>query len=290
MNVSKIAALNYPNSARRRIKFFLRVLLNGKKCLQKIEDIFSHPKLNQIIIDNPSQYTKIFFPYLYRGLKINDRISSIRNHYQFIRKYWNKKLTNAVYHKKQMHLAEISFDQDARFYIALEQTGGTRYENESEILISLFAQEKIISVGFNFTVNENGDSGIFISTMQGSSRKDFHELNHIIKDFTKKTGGMRPQMFLIFALTVIASSYNLKEILALKMNSHIKRKRIKANMDAFWDDFGGKPANENFYAMPLTYERKLIEDVKTNKRAMYKHRYKVLDNVEQQIRLALAAQ
>ena len=63
---------------------------------------------------------------------------------------------------------------------------------------------------------------------------------------------------------------------------------IKANMDAFWADFGGKPANKTVYSIPLIYERKSIESIRTNKRSMYKHRYQVLDNIEQQLRLALA--
>lgn len=288
MNVSQIATLNYPNSIRRRIKFFLRVLLYGKKCLAKIEAIFNHPKLNRIIIENPSQYTKIFRPYLYRGLKINDRILSIKNHHEFIKQRWNTTLINAVYHEKRMPLAKITFDEQSHFYIVLEPCGGTQYENESEVLISLYCHEKIISICFNFTMDENGDDGIFISSMQGSSNKNFPELKNMIKEFTKKTGGMRPQMFLIFALTVIASFYNLKKILALKTNLHLKRKRIKANPDAFWADFGGKPANKTVYSIPLIYERKSIESVRTNKRSMYKHRYHLLDNVEQQLRLALA--
>lgn len=288
MNVSEIAVLNYPNSLRRRIKFFLRVLLYGKQCLKKIEAAFNHPKLNRIIVENPSQYTKIFRPYLHRGLKINERIASIHNHHVFIKKEWSATLINAVYHEKRMPLAEIFFDEKSHFYIVLEPCGGTRYENEGEILISLFCHEKIISICFNFSINENGERGIFISSMQGSSNKHFSELNNIIKDFTKKTGGMRPHMFLIFALTIIASQYDLKEILALKTNSHIKRKRIKANMDAFWADFGGKSINETVYSLPITYERKSIESVRTNKRSMYKYRYQVLDNVEQQIRQALS--
>lgn len=288
MNVSQIAILNYPNSFRRRIKFFLRVFLYGKKCLEKIESVFNHPKLKRIITDYPSQYTKIFRPYLYRGLKINDRILSIKNHHEFIKTRWNTKLINAVYHEKRMPLAELTFDPQSPFYIVLEPAGGTQYENEGEVLISLYCHEKIISICFNFTIDENGDCGIFISSMQGSSNKNFSALKNIIKEFTKKTGGMRPQMFLIFALTVIASSYNLKQILALKTNWHLKRKRIKANMDAFWADFGGKPANKTVYDIPLVYERKPIESVRTNKRSMYKHRYEVLDNIEQQIRSALA--
>jgi len=289
MNVSQIATLNYPHSFRRRIKFFLRVFLYGKKCLAKIEAIFNHPKLKRIIIENPSQYTKIFRPYLYRGLKINDRILSIKNHHEFIKQHWNAKLINAVYLEKRMPLAEITFDEQSRFYIVLEPSGGTQYENEGEVLISLYCHEKIISICFNFTIDENGDSGIFISSMQGSSNKNFSSLNNVIKDFTKKTGGMRPQMFLIFVLTEIASFYNLKSILALKMNWHLKRKRIKANMDAFWADFGGKPANKTVYSLPLVYERKPIESVRTNKRSMYKRRYEVLDNAEQQLRAALSA-
>lgn len=123
--------------------------------------------------------------------------------------------------------------------------------------------------------------------MQGSSNKDFTELNTVIKEFTKKTGGMRPHMFLLYALTVIISIYDLKNFLAIKTDAHLKSKRIKANGDSFWVDFGGEIANKVAYTLPLTYQRKSIESVKTNKRAMYRKRYQILDSVEQQIRSAL---
>lgn len=287
MNVSEIAALNYPNSIRRRIKFFLRVLLYGKKPLSKIESIFNHPKLNRIIIENPSQYTKIFRPYLHHGLTINDRVSSIKNHHDFIKKHWNKKLINAVYCDKWMPLAEVAFDEQSHFFVGLQQCGGTQYENESEILVGLFGSKKIMSLCFNFTVDKNGEAGIFISSLQGSNKKEFPGLNEAIKNFTKKTGGMRPHAFLIFVLTVIASVYDLKKIQALRQDSHIKRKRIKTNFDAVWLDFGGELINNTTYFIPLNYERKSIEDIKANKRSMYKNRYKILNDVEQQIKVAL---
>lgn len=287
MNVSEIAILNYPNSLRRRVKFFLRVMLYGKKCLTKIENVFNHPKLHRIIIDNPGQYTKIFRPYLYKGLRMQGRILAINNHHDFIKKQWDTKLIYSVYQKKCFPLAEIKFDQGSSFSILLEPTGKTRYESEGEVLISLFSKEKIISACFNFTRNKKGEAGIFVSSMQGSSNKEFTDLNTVIKDFTKKTGGMRPHMFLLYALTVIISIYDLKIFLAIKTDAHLKSKRIKANVDSFWSDFGGEIANKFSYALPLTYQRKPIEEVKTNKRAMYRQRYQILDSVEQQIRSAL---
>lgn len=288
MNISQIAILNYPDLPRRRIKFFLRVLLNGKKPIAKIERTFNHPKLKRILHDNPSQYTKIYHPYLYRGLKINDRVLSVNNHYEFIKKQWHQKIIDAVYSESGFLLAEMIFDKQV-FSIVLQKCSGTRYESESEIIINLISeQEKIMGICFNFTIEQNNDAGIFISSMQGSS--DHHSLNHqIIKEFTKKTGGMRPQSFLLYALTVIASVYQLKDIHALKTNSHLKRKRIKTNYDTFWNDFGGESINETVYSIPLIYERKPIEDIKTNKRSMYKRRYDLLDEVGQQIQNALSA-
>src|SRR5690242_9279776 len=129
MNLSQIAILNYPNLPRRRIKFFLRVLLNGKKPIAKIERTFNHPKLRHILAQYPSQYTKMYHPYLYRGLKIDERVSSLNNHYEFIKKHWHAKLINAVYSENGLHLAKMVFDEQV-FSVTLHQCSGTRYENE----------------------------------------------------------------------------------------------------------------------------------------------------------------
>lgn len=287
MNLSQIALLNYPTLPRRRIKFLLRVLWNGRKPIANTARTFNHPKLKRILDENPSQYTKIYHPYLYHGLNINDRVLSIHHHYEFIKKQWGTKLINSVYSENGLHLAKMVFDERV-FSVVLQKCSGTRYESESEIIINLFSeQEKIMGICFNFTIDEQNDAGIFISSMQGSSDHHSSEHNQIIKEFTKKAGGMRPHAFLIYALTVIASAYQLKRIHALKTNSHLKRKRIKTNYDGFWADFGGESISETVYSIPLTYERKPIESIKSNKRSMYKNRYHLLDEVEKQIRYTL---
>ncbi|OGT32609.1 MAG: hypothetical protein A3C44_04425 [Gammaproteobacteria bacterium RIFCSPHIGHO2_02_FULL_39_13] len=286
MNVFEIAALNYPGSIRKRIKFFFRVMLYGQQCVTKISGIFNDPRLKQIILKNPSHYTKIFRPYLHKGLRINDRVLSINNHYEFVKKYWNAKLMHAVYHEKWMRLADISFDKESQFHIVMQQSS-KQYENEGELIIGIFNHHKIISVCFNFTKNKNGDRGIYISSAQGSSKKDFPETKDTIKYFTKNMGGMRPQALLIFVLTVIASTYRLKNILAVKTASHIKCKRIKTNLDVLWADMGGTPLDKISYSLPIHYQRKSIDNIKTNKRAMYKRRYAMLDQVENQIRCSL---
>lgn len=55
------------------------------------------------------------------------------------------------------------------------------------------------------------------------------------------------------------------------------------NYDAIWEDRGGVGEDANFYRLPVTSERRADEDIKPNKRSLYRRRYQFLDRLEADI-------
>ena len=88
----------------------------------------------------------------------------------------------------------------------------------------------------------------------------------------------------------MAKALGLKHIYAVTnygyyANNHIRRDRkLKTSFSDFWKESGGRPcADQRFYELPMTEYRKTMEEVPTRKRANYRKRYALLDEVDASI-------
>jgi uncharacterized protein VirK/YbjX len=129
-----------------------------------------------------------------------------------------------------------------------------------------------------------------IGALQGTSEVGGNDAKDVIKNVTKDFEGLRPQILLITVLGMIAKLTGCSKLYGVRTNAHVynagrKIKRIKTDYDFFWGEAGGEEISSSLYTLPLTYERKPIEEVKSNKRAMYRRRYELLDDIEHQVEL-----
>ena len=277
MNIFLIAAQAFPDSIRKKIKFLILSFFYGRDYLQRFEEIFISLGLNKILLDNPRQYGKIFRPYLRRGLKVSERILYIRNHYEVTKKYWNENLIKSVYYDRKLVLCGCQ----ESIFVALSR--GRGYEKEGEVSLGIFNPQKVLSINFNFLIDKNAKNEILIGCMQAASNSGL-DTQENIRNLTKKMHGMRPQAILIAILSEIAILHEVKKISAINALSHVRGKRIKTNLDAFWRDLGGGMVEEGLYSLPISYQRKKIESVPSKKRSMYKKRYLMLDDLLSQVR------
>ena len=72
-------------------------------------------------------------------------------------------------------------------------------------------------------------------------------------------------------------------------NNHVRRDRkLKTSFSDFWAEAGGTPTNDaRFYELPLTETRKTAEEILTHKRALYRRRFALLDDLDAAIEKTL---
>ena len=231
---------------------------------------------------------KIHRPYLIGGLKASQRAEKIVSHYQRI---------------EQLHPSELSaFLSGQRREIPLLSWLGKNdepitiycvpaiFDREGELtLIFHFRNEAITSLSFSLADYQNKPS-IIIAGLQGPGR---HLDQNIIRDATKAWEGIFPKRLLIETLMLIAKACHLTQICAVGDESHIfvkelryrfsKRELIHARYNEFWTTLGGEEQANKLFLLPLTQPRKNIEDIASKKRAEYRRRYQLLDDLQQQI-------
>jgi len=287
----EIAKLIYPESARKRARFVFRTVVRGKKYIDEMQVVFELGKLKDAIAANPKQYEKIFRPYLFASLKLSDRMKYVKNHYEFIVQNWSKRLIDAVYVDRYFELAKMRFSDDAESSFSIILSREPSFANEGEIYIAVCDANgsRIFALNFNFTKSECGN-GILIGCMQCPASDD---ARNVVKQLTKEMHGLRPHHLLTFALQQIAQVYKLCEVIAVTTAGHVynatgRGERIKTDYDGFWEEASGNKINDNFYALPLIEERKSMEEIKSNKRAMYRRRFEMMDDISEQIRISLS--
>lgn len=128
---------------------------------------------------------------------------------------------------------------------------------------------------------------LWIGAMQGPNMED---AKNIIKDITKRSFRYRTKNLILYMTMAVARSFNVKHIYAVSndgyyANNHVRRDRkLKTDFGAFWEKAGGHVTEDSrFYEIPLIEPRKIMEEVPTRKRAVYRKRFAFLDEVDAEI-------
>ena len=132
--------------------------------------------------------------------------------------------------------------------------------------------------------NSTGDLAMWIGAMQGPNVEDSREL---IKVITKKCHAYRTKNLILYAAQAVARSLGLKKIFAVTnygyyANNHVRLDRkLKTSFGDFWEECGGHlTSDERFFELPLIEPRKTYEEIPVRKRAVYKRRFELLDNLD----------
>lgn len=145
-------------------------------------------------------------------------------------------------------------------------------------LFQLGSMTKVYSLSFAFV----GDA-LFVGAVQGSSSQ---EASALIRQATKALHGLRPPFFLIEVLRALARQWNLKRIVGIDGKFQLKANSLSNDSDrvhfdyaAFWAELGGSVNLKGNWEIPLLGLRKSMDEIESKKRAMYRRRFMLLDDL-----------
>ena len=125
---------------------------------------------------------------------------------------------------------------------------------------------------------------MFIGAMQGPNVDNAKD---IIKVITKKSHAYRTKNLILYAAQSLARALNLQKIFAVTnegyyANNHLRSDRkLKTSFSDFWEECGGHlTSDERFFSLPLIEKRKSVEEIPTRKRAVYRRRFEMLDELD----------
>jgi len=139
---------------------------------------------------------------------------------------------------------------------------------------------RLYSIGFGLTDAQT----LLIGNVQGPSLKD-DGLDRI-RDATHAAHGMRPPHLLVHALRVLAAHWGVTRLRGVDPENHVKGKwnlrdsRLRFDYRGFWAEHEGVRDDSGNWSLPLDTALRPLEEVPTKRRAMYRRRYAMLDELQ----------
>ena len=288
----KIYDLNNPREAHRFAVFVARCFLHPQR-INELAKFFSRTEIFRYISKSfPFVYEQVTRAFFYYKSKFKERMNLVEAHMDFFARTMNEDFIKKIYGGEKIELWKMPINEELgelRLLICIEP--GQRKEGLLSVMLRLNDDFPIYQIMFwvapdNFMNLENsaGSQALWIGAMQGPNVKDAKE---IIKIITKKSHAYRTKNLILYAAQAVARSLGLKKIFAVTnygyyANNHIRRDRkLKTSFSDFWQECGGVPTNDNrFFELPTFETRKNFEEIPSHKRAVYRRRFALLDEID----------
>lgn len=270
----------------RYIVFRIRCALYPQR-MKKIEEYFTNDDLMAEVAGlYPFVYeipTRAFF---FNKSKFEDRLNIIKQHMSFLASKLQKKDFLDLYNRQEKILWQSS-DEGEPLQAVLWYHAGQRKEGLLSVVLKQ-SDELLYQMMFWIAKDEKNDWSMWLGAMQGPNMANARD---VIKKITKRCHAYRTKNLILHATQEIARTLGLKHIYAVTnygyyANNHIRRDRkLKTDFSQFWQESGGTPCEDlRFFELPLKEHRKTMEEIPTRKRANYRKRFQMLDEIDEAIK------
>jgi uncharacterized protein len=242
----------------------------------------------QSVDARPELLSFVRAPYLCAGWSPDERLTRLSTHLATLDGFppFNFRLAQSI------NLMPLPMIGDT-YHVVIDKP--MWFHREGVLTINLFDGDwRLFSLVFAL---EPTDSGLraLIGGIQG---RNFDDALDRYRDLTKAANGLRPRDLLIELFRLVCAQLHVTEILAIadkgRQNRHPyfgkeMMRTLPVDYDAIWQDRGGAPADEWFYRLPLTGDRRSDVEIPAKKRSMYRQRYAMLDTIEVALKSAWVA-
>ncbi|WP_099706059.1 VirK/YbjX family protein [Erwinia sp. OLSSP12] len=271
-----------------RRKFVIRSLCMPFHTFFYLSEMAKNPFFNQIIKAQPGLPCRLQRPWMALGISQSQKLAGINNHYRTFCEALPANITDGYLSDRGATLAEISGKNQEKFSIKL--TAHDFLSKEGEASLQFCDEENTVLALLTFAlVNIDNRKTIFIGGLQGARNETPHEK---IQLATKSCHGLFPKRLLTEAMINLARQLSVEQVIAVSNVNHIyaswryksrKKDKIHADYDQFWESLGAVQDAKNRFVLPLQMPRKAIDDIASKKRAEYRRRYDLLDQLSAQI-------
>lgn len=267
----------------RLLVFIVRAKFHKKQVDELIKFFSENPTLADIEKNNPIIYEQLTRHVFYHQSTLDGRLSLIKQHFIFSFECFRQEYLNDIYNDGALLLWEEAYGDD-KLCINLNFKYVDRKEGLMSIELTL-GKARIYHITFWLDQDENKEKILWIGALQGllGGASNIHAL-------TKHFYGYRPKNLILYALRAVAGALGVSKIYAVSndgffTNTHVRLdKKLKTSLDDFWQETGGVLCKDpRFFELPVIEPRKSIEEVKSQKRNLYRKRYVALDEIERSI-------
>ena len=285
----KIYDLNNPREAHRFAVFVARCCLHPQR-MNRLEKFFEQSELMKKIAQGyPFVYEQATRSFFYHRSTFEERARLIEENMKFLAERFNEDFMLKIYGDKKIELWRMALDETlGEMNLVLCAEPGQRKEGLAAVMFNLPDEVPVYQILFwiarDEIINRDGAWAMWIGAMQGPNVDDAKDL---VKRITKKCHAYRTKNLILYAAQAVARSIGVKKIFAVTnegyyANNHVRQDRkLKTSFSDFWTEAGGTPtADKRFFELPLIETRKTVEEIPSHKRAQYRRRFALLDELD----------
>ncbi len=269
-------------------KSFFAALINPRFA-SKWFKMLKSPDLLLVATHRPWVYFKPFRVYMSIRWTKKQKIKVILDTYRFILSK-GEAFTQVIIRSDDIEIARFKLKDTIEGILTLGYD--YRYRKEGELVLSFECNQlggRIVAAAFSFEEMEAGRWVCRIACIQG------HRIDsgHFSKAAQKLMHGLRPKSLIVFVLQKFSRQLNFTAVYGAgdaiqayrrKHAIHLPRwHAIRFDYNVFWNEVGGRLNSDGWYELPLTPVRRSIDEIKTNKRSLYRKRYCMLDDLSLKI-------
>lgn len=280
----KIYDLNNPREAHRFAVFVARCLLHPQR-MSRLEKFFAQSELlRQVAAGYPFVYEQATRAFFYYRSTFEERARLIEDNMRFLSARFNDDFMLKLYGDKKIELWRMTLDDtlgDMNLVLCAES--GQRKEGLAAVMFNLPGEVPVYQILF-WIARRGDDWAMWIGAMQGPNVDDAKDL---VKRITKRCHAYRTKNLILYAAQAVARSLGVTKIFAVTnegyyANNHLRRDRkLKTSFSDFWAEAGGIPTDDaRFYELPLVETRKTVDEIPSHKRAQYRRRFALLDELD----------
>ncbi len=282
----KIYDIRKTRECRRYWVFRVRCVLNSGR-MKRLWDYFhSTPVREKIAELYPFVYEQPQRAFFYHGSTFEERIDLVEAHFSFLEHRLRDEILFSLYREEEFPLWEGPIVDGKSLSLSLFYEPGQRKEGILSVMLRL-ADKPLYQMIFWFAPNKKDEMSLWIGAMQGPNMENARE---IVKKVTKLCNAYRTKNLILYATQAIARAFDVSHIYAVTnegyyTNNHLRMdKKLKTDFSDFWRETGGTETDDNrFYELPLVESRKTMEEVPTRKRAVYRRRFAMLDELDEAV-------
>ena len=285
----------YPDPGMRRAKDKVKYILRGlamPTLTRQWFQLLARPELSVAVRSYPRLLSKLQRPYLHRKLNADQRLKVLVEHFGFLARKVSASDIEKIYSVDGLLLQDMPLGDVGKFSLRLLYRD--LFEKEGELTVALCdesGQGIIFASSITVVALNDQDSVIFIGGLQ--SFKNYSR--ELVVSITREMHGLRPKALLLFVVQQLAKIWGIQKIRAVSnemsvfQDFRLKKKKIFADYDEFWIESGGVVDADGLFTLPTEFMPRPIEDIKPNKRGLYKKRYVMLEDLAGKITTSLLA-
>ncbi|WP_039056614.1 VirK/YbjX family protein [Enterobacter sp. Bisph1] len=267
-----------------RLKFLLRSLLFWSSTNRMLRHLARRADFHRLLDAQITLPSKSHRQYLTRDLNASQRADAIISHYSWLDENVPQKLATALSTPTSEQILEFYGKDNARFSVFASCASKAEREGETTLWMCDGEQTLLASVTFSVTGKE-GARALVIGGLQGPRRDVNHE---VIKVATRACHGIFPKKMLLEIISQIARQTGVSALYGVSDNGHVfralryrlsKGRHFHASYDEFWASIEGEKESAYRWRLPTEFPRKTLESIASKKRAEYRRRFELLDDV-----------